>query len=326
MLNYDIIIVGGGESGMLAAMAAKRNGAQNILIIEREEQLGGALNQFIHTGFGIYTFGENFTGPEYAQRLIDEVDRLNIKVKLKSLVIEISKDKTVTVVNEKGINEYKTEAIVLAMGCREKPRGAVNIPGSKCAGIFTVGTTQKFINIEGYMPGKQVVMVGSSDIGLLMARNMVLEGANIKAVLEPMSYSGGSERNIEECIKDFNIPLKLGYTITDILGHDRVEGVVISRVDSNFIPIADTEEHIPCDTLLLSAGLLPESEIALKSGILISSVTGGVMVDRNQETNVEGIFACGDILYVHDIEEDISIESIYAGNNAAGFVLKKDSR
>lgn len=323
MLNYDIIIVGGGASGMLAAMAAKKSGAQNILIIEREDQLGGSLNQLIHTGFGIYTFGENFTGPEYAQRLIDEVRRLNIEVKLKSLVIEVSKEKTVTVVNEEGINEFKCKAIVLAMGCREKPRGAVNIPGSKCAGIFTVGTTQKFINMEGYMPGKQVVMVGSSDIGLLMARNMVLEGANVKAVLEPMSYASGSERNIEECIKDFNIPLKLGYTIVDILGHDRVEGVVISRVDNNLIPIVDTEERISCDTLLLSAGLLPESELALKTGILTSNVTGGIIVDRNQKTNIEGIFACGDVLYVHDLEEDISIESISAGNNAARVILKK---
>lgn len=326
MKEYDIIIIGGGTAGISAAIAAKEQGMDNILLIEREEQLGGSINQYIHVGFGMYAFGENLTGPEYVQMLINRVNELSIESLLNTLVINITKDKSITAVNEEGIIEFKAKAIILAMGSREKPRGAINIPGSRCAGIFTVGTAQNFINIEGYMPGKQVVIVGSGDVGVLTARSMILEGANIKAIIELMPYAAASRRNIEQCIEEFNIPLKLGYTVVDIKGKDRVEAVVIAKVNEDNVPIIGTEEYIFCDTLLLTAGLLPEIDLPQKAEIGISEITTGVVVDKGMQTNIEGIFACGDIVYVHDLEEDITAESSSAGRNAVKYIIEKTRR
>ncbi len=326
-MNYTmekkLVVVGGGPAGLAAALEANRNGIapNDILIIERDRELGGILNQCIHAGFGLHMFGEELSGPEYSGRFIDEVKNAGIDYVTDSMVLSVSDDRVVTFVSPKlGFVQMKADAVVLCTGCRERTRGALNIPGTRPAGVYSAGTAQRFVNIEGFMPGKRVVILGSGDIGLIMARRMTLEGAKVLRVCELMPYSGGLARNIAQCLNDFDIPLYLSHTVTEIRGKDRVEGVVISKVDENRRPIPGTEEYVECDTLLLSVGLIPENELAKSAGILLDRVTGGAVVNQFNETTVPGIFACGNALHVHDLVDFVTKEAYMAGRSAAGFI------
>ena len=322
MKDYDIVIVGGGPAGLAAAAAAKKAGSDSILIIERDRELGGILNQCIHNGFGLHTFKEELTGPEYAQRFIDEVLALQIDYRLDTMVMDIAPDKTVTAMNRTdGMFQIKAKAVVLCMGCRERPRGALNIPGYRPAGIFSAGTAQRLVNIEGYMPGREVVILGSGDIGLIMARRMTLEGAIVKVVAEVMPYSGGLKRNIVQCLDDFNIPLLLSHTVIDIEGKEHIKAVTIAEVGPDRKPIPGTEARYTCDTLLLSVGLIPENELSRNAGVKMNPVTNGPVVNESLETSIPGVFACGNVLHVHDLVDFVSEEAKKAGENAAAFVL-----
>jgi thioredoxin reductase len=324
---FDLVIIGGGHAGMSAAIAAYKSGVKNLIILERDSRLGGILPQCIHNGFGLHRFGEELTGPEYAWRYEEQVRELGIPVKLNTMVLDIAEDKTVTATNaEDGIFTIQAKAVVLAMGCRERSRGALNIPGSRPAGIYSAGTAQKYVNIKGYMPGKNVVILGSGDIGLIMARRMTLEGAKVHAVCELMPYSAGLARNIEQCLNDFQIPLKLSHTVVQIHGQERLEGVTIAAVDDNRKPIPGSEEYIACDTLLLSVGLIPENELTTKAGIELSRVTNGATVDQNRQTSVEGIFACGNVLHVHDLVDFVSEEAEIAGKAAAEYIFSGSTK
>ncbi len=321
MQNYDIVVIGGGPAGLAAAAEAKRSGIDSILILERDHELGGILNQCIHNGFGLHTFKEELTGPEYAQRFMDQVFDLGIEYKLNTMVMDITDDKIVTAMNKTdGMFQIQAKSVILAMGCRERPRGALNIPGYRPAGIFSAGTAQRLVNIEGYLPGREVVILGSGDIGLIMARRMTLEGAKVKVVAELMPYSGGLKRNIVQCLDDYGIPLKLSHTVVDIEGKDRVTGITIAEVGPDMKPIPGTEEYYSCDTLLLSVGLLPENELSKTAGVELSTITSGPVVNDALETNVEGIFACGNVLHVHDLVDFVSQEAANAGKNAAKYV------
>ncbi len=321
MKTYDIVIVGGGPAGLAAAASAKKAGIDSILILERDKELGGILNQCIHNGFGLHTFKEELTGPEYAGRFIDVVKELGIEYLLNTMVMDISGDKIVTAMNRTdGMFQVQAKAVILAMGCRERSRGALNIPGYRPAGIFSAGTAQRLVNMEGYMPGREVVILGSGDIGLIMARRMTLEGAKVKVVAELMPYSGGLKRNIVQCLNDYGIPLKLSHTVVDIRGKERLEGITLAQVDEKGKPIPGTEEDYTCDTLLLSVGLIPENELSRGMGVEMDSVTSGPVVNESLETSIPGVFACGNVLHVHDLVDYVSEEAGRAGVNAAKFV------
>lgn len=317
----ELVIIGGGPAGMSAAVSAYEQGIRDILILERDSALGGILQQCIHNGFGLHRFNEELTGPEYAARYAKKVREYNIAVKLDTMVLDITPDKTVTATNTRdGVFQIKAKAIILAMGCRERSRGALNIAGNRPSGIYSAGTAQRLANIKGCMCGKSIVILGSGDIGLIMARRMTLEGAKVHAVCELMPYSGGLARNIEQCLNDFQIPLKLSHTVVKVHGRERLEGVTVAQVDENRRPIAGTYEYIPCDTLLLSVGLIPENELSKGAGVQLDGTTSGAVVDQNRETSTEGIFACGNVLHVHDLVDFVSEEAEEAGVAAANYI------
>lgn len=326
MKQYDLIIIGGGPAGLAAAVAARDKGIESIMILEREARLGGILRQCIHNGFGLQRFKESLTGPEYANNFIREVEKRHIEYMTDTTVISLSKQEVVTAVSPEGVVELQAKAVILAMGCRERSRGALNIAGTRPAGIYSAGTAQKYVNIMGYMPGKRIVILGSGDIGLIMARRMTLEGAKVLAVAEIMPYSSGLKRNIKQCLEDFNIPLYLSHTVTEIEGDKRVTGVTISKVDENRKPIPGTEMHFDCDTVLFSVGLIPENELTKNADIPLSKGTRGAVVYDNRETEIEGVFACGNVLHVHDLVDFVSEESEIAGRAAAAYILSGEKQ
>ena len=324
MEEYDIVIIGGGPAGLAAALSARHQGIERLLILERDKELGGILNQCIHNGFGLHTFKEELTGPEYAWRYIEQVLEQKIPYWLNTMVVDIAQEdgwKIVTAMSrEKGMSMLRARAVILAMGCRERPRGALNVPGFRPAGIYTAGTAQRLVNMEGYMPGKEIVILGSGDIGLIMARRMTLEGATVKGVAEIMPKSGGLTRNIVQCLEDYGIPLKLNHTVIDIKGKDHIEGVTLAQVDENKDPIPGTQEAYRCDTLLLSVGLIPENELTRGLGARMDEKTHGPVVDERLQTTVAGVFACGNVLHVHDLADHVSQEAAEAGKHAADYV------
>jgi NADPH-dependent 2,4-dienoyl-CoA reductase/sulfur reductase-like enzyme len=321
MESYDIVVIGGGPAGMAAALAARQMGIEKILLIERDRELGGILQQCIHNGFGLHHFKEDLTGPEFSERYIKMTGKLGIPCKLDTTVLSITKNREVVLINSaEGVNTVKAGAIILAMGCRERTRGAINIPGSRPAGVFTAGTAQRLINIEGYMVGEKIMMLGTGDIGLIMARRLTLEGSKVIAVLARKPYPGGLMRNVVQCLYDYGIPLLLQHTVVEILGKDRVRGVLVAKTDENSLPIPGTEELYECDTLILSVGLIPENELSLSAGVELDRRTGGPIVNESRETSVPGIFACGNVVHVHDLVDFVVEESEMAGKGAARFV------
>lgn len=322
-MKYNVVVVGGGPAGLGAAVEAKRNGAKDVLIIERDRELGGILNQCIHNGFGLHEFKEELTGPEYAHKFIEMAKEENIDYMLNTMVLNINKDKTIEALGEKGIIEISADAIVLAMGCRERTRGAIDIPGYRPAGVYNAGAAQRLSNMEGYMVGKEVVIYGSGDIGLIMARRMTLEGAKVKAVVEVNQHSSGLTRNIVQCLDDFDIPLMLSTGISYIHGKERVSGVTLNKLDENRNPIEGTEQFIECDTVLLSVGLIPENELSVEAGINLDTKTSGPIVNNSMSTNIDGVFACGNVVHVHDLVDFVTKESRIAGKSAALYALNK---
>ena len=326
MEQKDVVIIGGGPAGLAAAVELHKQGIRNMIILEREAMLGGILRQCIHDGFGLGRFGESLSGPEYAQAFIDEVNKREIPYETSATVLSLTEDRVVTASTRSGLRQYQAKAVVLAMGCKERSRGALGIPGERPAGVFTAGTAQAYMNLYNRMPGKEVIILGSGDIGLIMARRMTLEGAKVKVVAELMPYSGGLKRNIVQCLNDFDIPLKLSHTVVNIEGKERVKGITLAQVGPDRKPIPGTEERYTCDTLLLSCGLIPENELSRSAGVAINPVTSGPIVNDSLETSIDGVFACGNVLHVHDLVDYVSQEATAAGKNAAAYIQNGSSK